>query len=203
MSMTSNLIGKLKDREYRRGYVGAQINVGVPFQIRALRRQRGWSQGRLAEETEMLQPRISAIEKPGNGKLNIETLKRLANAFDVGLEVRFVPFSQLIDSSESFDPDGFSVKPFDEEFRETGVTSGQQRQGEEGLLVRATQSGIGDRQQYPGANGKAEQSWTQPGSLREAAVQSVHSASERLDFSPQNISFRQESISERPSHGNR
>ncbi len=63
----------------------------------------------------MLQPRISAIEKPGGGQLNLETLCRLAAGFDVGLEVKFVPFSELLDWDKRFDPEHFSVPTFDEE----------------------------------------------------------------------------------------
>jgi hypothetical protein len=53
----------------------------------------------------MLQPRISAILKPGKAHLNIETLRRLAEAFDCGLSIQFVPFSELVRRSERFDPD--------------------------------------------------------------------------------------------------
>ena len=74
---------RLTDRKRRSAYVKAQTRIGLPFQIRALRKQKGWSQSQLAEASEMRQPRISAIEKPGRGKLNIETLERIAAAFDV------------------------------------------------------------------------------------------------------------------------
>lgn len=112
--MTSDW-ARLTDRKQRSAYVKAQIRIGLPFQIRALRKQKGWSQSQLAEAAEMRQPRISAIEKPGKGKLNIETLERIAGAFDVGLEVRFVSFGDLIRQSEQFDPDHFEIPGFEEE----------------------------------------------------------------------------------------
>ena len=105
----------LTDRKRRSSYVKAQTRIGLPFQIRALRKQKGWSQAQLADAAEMRQPRISAIEKPGKGKLNIETLERIAAAFDVGLEVRFVSFGELIRQSEQFDPDHFEIPGFEEE----------------------------------------------------------------------------------------
>ena len=73
------------------------------------------TQAALAEKAEMSQPRISEIESPGERNLNIETLLRLASAFDVALEIRFVPFSGLVDRSESFDPESFEVASFEQE----------------------------------------------------------------------------------------
>lgn len=113
--MISNIINKLGDRDYRRAFLRSQINVSVPFQIRALREGRGWTQAKLAKEAEMLQPRVSAMEKPGGSKPNLETLLRIADAFDVGLIVRFAPFSEIAHWSEDFSPDFFAVPSFSED----------------------------------------------------------------------------------------
>jgi transcriptional regulator with XRE-family HTH domain len=118
MNTSSRLIAEMKDKKYRDGYVAAQIVLGIPGKIRALRAQRDWTQGDLARLAKMAQPRISEIETPGERKLNIDTLQRIASAFDVALQVDFVPFGELIDRSEGFDPDSFSVKSFDEELAE-------------------------------------------------------------------------------------
>ena len=69
----------------------------------------------LAERARMAQPRISEIETPGERRLNIETLLRIAAAFDVGLQVRFCPIGELICLSESFDPENFEVQSFEDE----------------------------------------------------------------------------------------
>ena len=90
-----NLIEELKDKEYRDEYVSSSIDVGVAFQIRALREQRGWNQTKLAEEANMQQERISTLENPSHSP-TLSTLKKLAKAFDVGLIVRFVPISDLV-----------------------------------------------------------------------------------------------------------
>src|ERR1019366_6498616 len=93
--------------------VASQINIGIPFQIRALLKARpDWTQAKLAERTHMLQPRISALMTPGKTRPNIETLRRIAEAFDCGLMVRFVSFSELARWSEEFDPEGFNVPSF-------------------------------------------------------------------------------------------
>jgi len=113
--MISKLWAKLRDHGYRKAFVASQINIGIPFQIRALLKARGWTQEKLAERTGMLQPRISAMLKPGKTRPNIETLRRIAEAFDCGLMVRFVPFSELAHWSERFEPDSFNVASFAED----------------------------------------------------------------------------------------
>lgn len=107
--------------EYRHGLIEAQIEIDLPLQIRALRKNRQWTQPELAAATGMKQPRISAMEKPGGANFTLETLKRLAKAFDVALVVHFGPFSELVDWSERFDPQGFSALSYCEEFEANGV----------------------------------------------------------------------------------
>jgi hypothetical protein len=55
------------------------------------------------------------MERPGARRLNIETLLRVATAFDVGLQIRFVPFSELVAWAENFNPDDFAISTFEEE----------------------------------------------------------------------------------------
>jgi transcriptional regulator with XRE-family HTH domain len=108
--MKTSLIRKLKkSKEYRDGFVDSEISVGLPFQIRALREQRGWSQKDLADATAMLQPRICAMEQAGYGNFTLSTLKKLASAFDIGLLVRFASFGELANLADAFSPDTFSV----------------------------------------------------------------------------------------------
>jgi hypothetical protein len=63
----------------------------------------------------MLQPRISAMEKPGAINFNIETLVRLAAAFKVGLIVKFVPTSEMLDWENGFSQDEFDVATFEQD----------------------------------------------------------------------------------------
>jgi transcriptional regulator with XRE-family HTH domain len=77
--------------------------------------EREWTQGELARRAKMAQPRISEIETPGERKLNLDTLQRLASAFDIGLDVDFVSFGELIKRNEGFDPDSFGVQSFEPE----------------------------------------------------------------------------------------
>lgn len=113
MNTTSSIVEKLRDPEYQKAFVASQINVGIPFQIRALLKTRGKKQDWLVKRTGMLQPRISGLMTPGKTRPNIETLRRIAEAFECGLIVRFAPFSELVRWSEAFDPETFSVPTFD------------------------------------------------------------------------------------------
>ena len=89
--------------------VKAHIENDLPAQIRALARQRGWTQQELARRSGMKQSTISALMKPGGDTRNLRTLMRLARAFDCGLLVVFVPSEQLIDWRRSFNPENFVV----------------------------------------------------------------------------------------------
>ena len=105
----------MKNKAYRHGAVNAQIEIDLPLQIRALRKQRNWTQPQLAAMAEMKQPRISSMEKPGATRFSLETLRRLAEAFDVALIVRFAPFGEFLDWSHRFSPDDFQVPSFEQE----------------------------------------------------------------------------------------
>lgn len=103
----------LSEKEYRDSFVIEEINTGVPFQIRAMRQARGWSQKELAARMGMTQEGVSRLENPDYGKLTLTTLKRLASAFDVGLAVRFVPFSHLVDWAVNFSPNDLAVPDYE------------------------------------------------------------------------------------------
>ncbi len=108
------LVEELKDKESRDAYMSESIDVGLAFQIRALREQREWSQTVLAEKANMHQERISALENPSRSP-TLSTLKKLASAFDVGLIVRFVPFSEIVKWEFELSPKSLKVPGFTEE----------------------------------------------------------------------------------------
>lgn len=95
------LVSSLQDKEYRDAFVADQIQIGVPLQIKAMRDNRDWSQEVLGEHMNppMVQESVWRLENPNRSNLTIGTLLRVASALDVALIVRFVPFSELIDST--------------------------------------------------------------------------------------------------------
>jgi transcriptional regulator with XRE-family HTH domain len=115
---TDRLPSRLRSKNYRDAYVVSQLRIRLPFELRAIRIARGWSQGELARRAGMAQSRISAIESPGKVNLSMNTLLRLASAFDCALKVSFVTFGELVRSSEAFDPDNTNVLTFQEEIAE-------------------------------------------------------------------------------------
>lgn len=85
---------KFASRKYREGFLKSRLHSSVASQIYFIRESRGWTQSELAEKAGTKQPAISRMEK-GQGALSVRSLEAIANAFDVGLEIRFVPFSHL------------------------------------------------------------------------------------------------------------
>jgi len=89
----------------------------VPFQLRAIRERRGWTQEKLAEKIGTTQNTISRLENPKTSKPTIKTLLRLANAFDVGLLVRFVPFGFYGDVVDATKATHIEIPSYDEELQ--------------------------------------------------------------------------------------
>jgi transcriptional regulator with XRE-family HTH domain len=110
--MNYGQLQRMKEKAYRHGAVNSQIEIDLPLQIRT---ERGWTQPQLATQADMKQPRISSIEKPGATHFSLETLRRLAEAFDVALVVRFASFGEFLECSDRFSPDEFRAQSFEQE----------------------------------------------------------------------------------------
>jgi transcriptional regulator with XRE-family HTH domain len=100
----------LTNREFRDSYVYEHVRNGIPFQIRAIRKKRNWSQAQLANAAETSRTVITRIEDPNYGNLTLKTLYQIASAFDVALLVTFVPFSRLLREYEDVSPDALTAK---------------------------------------------------------------------------------------------
>ncbi len=99
MKLLSNaaLIAKLiTSKTFRDSYTYEHVRNGISFQIRAMRDERGWTQGKLGEITAKPRNVITRLEDPNYGKFTIKTLLEIASAFDVALLIRFIPFSKLL-----------------------------------------------------------------------------------------------------------
>jgi len=113
----------LRDPEYRHQFVEEEINVGIAFQIRSLRNRQDLKQVELADRLGGKQSLVSSWENPDYGRYNLGTLKDLAKAFDVGLLVRFVPFSTLVDWALNLTSDTIAPPSFNEEDKYPIATS--------------------------------------------------------------------------------
>jgi transcriptional regulator with XRE-family HTH domain len=125
-SNRSQLWAKLRRTGYRRAFSAAHLASNVSMQIYNMRLSRGWTQKDLADAAGMAQSRISLIEGPSYDRFSLSTLKRIAEAFDVALLIRFVPFSELLDRTLSIMPDRVVAPSFETEDHFAEVKSNSQ-----------------------------------------------------------------------------
>jgi len=114
-SLHEELIKTRNDKEYRHGYADENLNATIATQIKVLREQREWKQEDLANAAGMKQPMISRYENVNYSSWSINTLKKLAEAFDVYLDVRFRSFRELVDLADHFGRDILQVPKFTED----------------------------------------------------------------------------------------
>jgi transcriptional regulator with XRE-family HTH domain len=104
------------DPEYRSVYVDEHLNTFLPFQIRTIREQRGWTQGQLGQYCGgKAQGWISKLEDPNYGKFTLATLKTIARAFDCMLEVRFKSYRDFSDEQERRRPGDLRVHSYEQD----------------------------------------------------------------------------------------
>jgi transcriptional regulator with XRE-family HTH domain len=99
--LRGNLREEFQDKEYRDTYADESLSTYIATQIKVLREQRQLTQRELAESAGMAQPRIAVMEDINYSSWSISTLRRLAQAFDVRLSVKFENFSSLIPEIET------------------------------------------------------------------------------------------------------
>lgn len=115
-SIKHQVLQSLKtSEEYRHSFVAETICSGLAAQIRSIREQRGMDNKQFAER---LGKKISwtyRLEDPNASPPTIPTLLDVAKAFDVALEVRFVPFSALLRDVGELTAESFKVQEFNHE----------------------------------------------------------------------------------------
>lgn len=91
---------EFSDPEARRDYADIFLNSSIALQIKILRQQKGreWTQGELARRAGLHQSQISAMERSTHSAWSLRTLKKLADAFDLALVVRFASYGELLDN---------------------------------------------------------------------------------------------------------
>jgi transcriptional regulator with XRE-family HTH domain len=116
MSLRSQLLKKLRNKEYRDAFVAEYIYSRIPLKIRAMREKRKMSQKALGAAAGVKQEWISKLEDPTYGRLTISTLLNIASAFDCGLIVDFVPFSKILNGATHLSPESFEVASFSDDY---------------------------------------------------------------------------------------
>jgi transcriptional regulator with XRE-family HTH domain len=116
-SRRRRIVRALTRKGYREAYVAQHVKRDLATQIRMMREDRGWTQADLAERIGSRQPAIARLENDDYGQYSLQTLMRLASAFDVALMVRFVPFSELADYTASMTEASLSPPGYDQDLR--------------------------------------------------------------------------------------
>lgn len=111
----NELLTELNEPEFRHAYASEFIDMILARQIRALRKQRNWTQQQLAERIQKHQSFISALEDEEYGSMTLSTLKELAESFDVYLSVRFKSFRNLIEQVSHSSMKDLEVPSFEED----------------------------------------------------------------------------------------
>jgi len=82
---------KMKSPEFRKAWQDLDTEFSILEGVLRARKEAGLTQEELAKRIGTKQPALSRLEKGGFEKANIETLRRIANALDYKLTVKFEP----------------------------------------------------------------------------------------------------------------
>lgn len=116
--MRQTKLAKLRRPSYRNAYVKAHLTQGLAFQIRALRKSRGLTQGQLAKRLELGgQSAVARLEDPSYGRMSMQTLLKVGEFFDVALITKFVPYSRFLREVEDISEESMAVESFEDEDR--------------------------------------------------------------------------------------
>jgi transcriptional regulator with XRE-family HTH domain len=139
---------KFKDPSYRHEFIASNLSTGIAAQLLTMRLCRDWTQKQVAERAGMADARISVMENPSYDKFTLTTLKRLARAFDVGLIVRFVSFSEIADWESNMEADKLDAVSFTDDVLPRRKES--DRDGSNVARLPASIHGVGNRPEPQG-----------------------------------------------------
>jgi transcriptional regulator with XRE-family HTH domain len=110
---SEKFVSRLRNQDYRHAYMAEGVRNWIARQVRLLREQRGWSQEQLGQETDKPQSAISRIEDPDYGKLTLQTLFDLAEAFDLPLLVQFANWGDWLERMDDVSAEAMQRESFD------------------------------------------------------------------------------------------
>ena len=131
MNARSGRISRLiSDRESRESYINSKLGVLVPSQIRALRLKSSTIHQQDLAKAAGTHQRISKLEQPGEANVTLETLAWIASIHKVGVIVKFVPLSEMLQWENGYSQDKFSVTRMDDDMaflnpQSTGLSVGR------------------------------------------------------------------------------
>lgn len=108
-------LSRLLSKAYRDSFIDADVKGGIAYQIQALREKLGLSQTAFAKKLGgKKQAFVSRLEDTEDGNLNINTLLEIAKALDIGLQVKFCDYLDVLERDIS--PSGLRVDSIFETF---------------------------------------------------------------------------------------
>ncbi len=110
-----DLFNSLKrSEEYRHAFIEESIHSRLTAQIKSLREGRAepWSYPQLAHRMGKKVSWVYRLEDPNASLPTIPTLLEVARAFDVALDVRFVPFSKIAGDVAKLTDESLKVQAF-------------------------------------------------------------------------------------------
>jgi transcriptional regulator with XRE-family HTH domain len=113
MSLRQDFLGNLdSSEEYRAAFVEEKIRSGLAAQVKTLRERLPMKQSEFAKLLGKSQSWVSRLEDPNEPIPTIPTLLHVASKLDIGLQVRFVSFSDLLDDLIDLSPQSLYVPEF-------------------------------------------------------------------------------------------
>jgi transcriptional regulator with XRE-family HTH domain len=106
----TRLIDKMRDKNYRDGYVAAHSREVLAKQMREFRGE--MSQTEFAEKIGKKQTVVSRLENPSYVGWSLSTMFEIANRLDVAVFVRFVDFPTFLKLSEDMSADALHPHPY-------------------------------------------------------------------------------------------
>ncbi len=104
-------------KDFRYGFIEEAIRSRLTAQINALRDERGWDLKTFADKLGKKLSWAYRLEDPNESVPTVPTLLEVAETFDIGLDVRFRRFSELLDDATTLTSESFAVPSFDSELR--------------------------------------------------------------------------------------
>lgn len=108
-------------KEYREALVTAFTRRALSFQISTLMKQKGLSQGELAQRTGLTAAVVSRALNPEYSILTLSTIFKVAAGLDVAFVGRFVPFSEFATWYSAISEETVSAAGFEEEKHQKGA----------------------------------------------------------------------------------
>lgn len=147
MSSTTSFWDELRDPEFAHAFFDEFLNTKIATQINVIREQRQLTQKELAARATMAQERICLLENVNYSSWSVNTLRRIAKALGVRLNVSFEPFSAGIKEVQNFKRPALECKSLAEEIEELDVRAKEavvfaNTLGSRGSAMKA-ESGIG------------------------------------------------------------